>query len=223
MGVCGSKGGVIHVPALGFVDSDKRWRSSANPALNDANHVDDLKAVQDALALWEVAKTQCFNSYTYSVPQYYDLDCNLCQTEIQVIDGMVYKRRMHKWAPAGQHDGYLEPGWIEWEETSRQIGVHSDAAPAKTLDQLYADCSCEDIARQEVGGSIFREMRINADGLLLSCHLKDLEGPDYNPNLIDGEDIENAYSKLNVSKITLGGTLLPLWHEKMHRLFARPS
>merc|ERR1712217_695225 len=139
-------------------------------------------------------------------------------TEIQVTAGIVSKRRMHKW----EHDGLLEPGWIEWEETGMQIGTHADGAPAKTLDQLYASCLCEDIALQEVGGSLYRQMRIDENGLLLSCCLFDLDGPDNNPNLVQDETynptVADAYSKLNVSNITLGGTLLPMRQCKAHQV-----
>lgn len=131
----------------------------------------DAERLERSLAAWGDAKRRCGGDYAYVV-RFTSAFGFGHATTVTVRGNRVTERTFERWGrpEPGQPPGAATP---EWVETGADIGSHAEpsAAPAKTIDELYA------IAKTVVDAPLapheVRSLGIDGRGLLQACTIRD--------------------------------------------------
>lgn len=158
---------------------------------------DDAKALADSLAKWEEAKKACGGNYQYKV-SFSSFTGAGNVTEIVVRNNEVTERRYREFggppiAPVAPGNVNPESDKPKWIEKGDDIGKNSQGAPAKTLDELYAEA--KDVAAKELPEFEKRYLRFDEAGLLKSCFVIDTRIADDAPRkgvAISGLELQKA-------------------------------
>lgn len=162
---------------------------------------DDAKALADSLAKWEKARAACRGNYQYQV-SFSSFTGAGNVTTLIVQDNKVTERHYREFGgpemvpplpPRGKAHGKERPKWIEKGD---EVGTNKEGAPAKTLDELYAEA--RSIASKKLGRFEKRHLRFTEDGLLLSCFTVDTSIADDAPRngvAINRLDLQKAKDK----------------------------
>ena len=139
----------------------------------------DLAKVKAALEAWAKTREACMGNYSYTVR--FQSAFGFGHTTTLVVEGnkiaerkfVEFNREPSLFDPnaAVNPNGYLEKG--------DAVGRNSKGARALTLDQVYADAA--KIAARQLAEHERRYVRVNNDGLLLSCFTVDTRIADDTP------------------------------------------
>lgn len=157
----------------------------------------------ESLKKWKKVKKECGGAYSYSI-RFSSFAGFGHQTEIIVRKNKVTERRYQ--AFSGRPVAPPKPGTPaapaaeQWVEKGKQIGSHKKGAPAKTLDDLYAEAA--KVVKRKLPASEKRYVRFDKQGLLLSCFTVDTRIADDAPR-------KGVY----ISSLKIGGKDKP----KVHR------
>ena len=115
-----------------------------------------------AMAEWVAAKASCpVYSYT-TVSRSFTGSC--ATTTVEIADNQPVRRTFLAEEPCGRPDAGI---FDQWDEVgAAQVGTHSDAAPARTVEQVFAACQSV-LARGSVANSLY--LSIGPDGVPSSC------------------------------------------------------
>ena len=84
-----------------------------------------------------------------------------------------------------------QPAGLVWVEKGKEMGSHKKGGAAKTLDQLYKEAA--EVAKRKLPANERRYVRVDKQGLLLSCFT------------VDTRIADDAPTKgVNISSIKLG-------------------
>ena len=148
----------------------------------------DVAKVQAALEAWEKAKAACRGNYEYTVGFTSAFGFGHTTT-IVVKNNRVVERRYEEFnrqappPPGATPKGYVEKG--------EAVGQNKRGAPAKTLDEIYRAAPA--IAAKPLPNFLRRYIRVNKEGLLVSCFTVDTRIADDAPT-----------QGVNVGQIKLG-------------------
>jgi predicted secreted protein len=179
-----------------------RWTSYCSLALTIAFLAAPILAADPNLAgfeksvtTWKTLKAKCGGNYSYKI-RFTSWVGFGNETEIVCQNNKVIQRNYREWkggpamirppgAPAAKPKG------ISWSEKLGQIGSHKKGAPAKTLDQLYAEA--RKVLETKLPPHQKRYVSYDKQGLLKSCFSVDTRIADDAPR-----------KGVAISSITLG-------------------
>jgi len=141
----------------------------------------DAAKLQKSRDTWDELKKKCHGNYRYFV-RTSSFSGVRTETEVVVQKNKVAGRRYKvtggsaavlRIAPAVPGDRPAKPASpkYKWTERGTDIGGHKQGAPAKTLDELYADAA--KAVAHALKPSEKRYLRFDARGLLKSCFYVD--------------------------------------------------
>ena len=133
--------------------------------------VEDGARLEKSLLAWAKAKDDCGGNYSYRVP--FTSAFGFGHTTIVVVRAnKVVERKFERFGrpEPGRPGTELKP---EWVETGKEIGNHRDpsSAPAKTLDELYADA--KKVLEAKLAPREVRSLALDTRGLLQACFIRD--------------------------------------------------
>jgi len=151
---------------------------------------DDAAKFAEGLKTWETLKEKCGGNYSYTVRWSSAFGFGH-STEVVVRDNKVVARNYEELAaPRPIAPGEKPPAPKGWKEEGDSLGSHKNGAPAKTLDELYAEAKV--VAAKELPSHLRRYIRLDKQGLPTSCFT------------VDTRIADDAPTKgLNVSSIKL--------------------
>lgn len=137
-------------------------------AADPADNLKDSDAVKlkDSLAKWEKAKEQCGGDYSYTTGFTSAFGFGSVTT-VTVTGNKVAGRKYETFT----QDGGKRVTKQEWAEEGKDVGTHTDGAPAKTLDDLYADA--KKVCDGKVADGHVRSVGFDKAGLLAYCYTRD--------------------------------------------------
>lgn len=144
-------------------------------ALPGAARGDDAKALADSLDKWAKAKAACQGNYQYKV-SFSSFSGFGNVTTIVIRDNKVAERHYREFggpalAPVAPGGGKPKEKGPKWIEKGDEVGTNKEGAPAKTLDELYAEAKT--VASKPLGDFEKRYVRFDKAGLLQSCFIID--------------------------------------------------
>jgi len=163
-----------------------------------AEPADDAAKVKASLEKWQQVKKECKGSYSYTV-RWSSFAGFGHSTEIVVRDNKVAERKFKSFnrrlqapnppgKPAPKADGN------SWTEKGKELGTHKKGAALKTLDELYVEAA--KVAKLELPQHLRRYVRVDKQGLLLSCFTVDTRIADDAPtNGVQVSSIKIATAK----------------------------
>lgn len=110
---------------------------------------------------WQKLKAKNGDSYVYTT-SFSSWSGYSSTTEIVVEDGVVIARNFEASNP---HNSESEQE--SWSENKAELGTHNQGSPAKTMDELYQDCSKKYLSVDSTENTIYFEM--SDDGILKLC------------------------------------------------------
>jgi len=152
-------------------------------------------AFEKSMATWKTLKAKCGGNYSYKI-RWSSFVGFGNETEIVCQNNTIVERKYREWqAGPGMAIpvplGRAKPKEVRWSEKLGEIGSHKKGAPAKTLDQLYAE------ARKILTTKLPAHQRLHVSydkqGLLKSCFSVDTRIADDAPR-----------KGVAISSITLG-------------------
>ncbi|MST01018.1 MAG: hypothetical protein EXS29_06885 [Pedosphaera sp.] len=150
---------------------DPKPAPNPNSVPASENDSSEIGKVTTALDVWAKSKTSCAGNYSYTV-RFVSAFGFGSTTTIVVENSKVVERRYVEFDrsrpvllgdPAPPNNNYVEKG--------AQVGKATQGAPAKPLDELYADA--RKIAAEELQPRDRRYVATDKNGLLLSCFIID--------------------------------------------------
>jgi hypothetical protein len=137
----------------------------------------DADKLQGSLDKWSELKEKCGGNYRYFVRTSSFTGAGT-ETEIAVRNNKVAGRRYKVIGPpvliAPDPDGEPpkpEAPKYKWTERGESVGKNKEGAPAKTLDELYAQA--KEVLARELPEHEKRYVRFDMQGLLSSCFTVD--------------------------------------------------
>jgi hypothetical protein len=129
---------------------------------------DQLKASQ---AKWQKARDAAGGEYSYIVRRVFFVGAQT--TTVKVKDGKVVERTYLEQGPPqpvppGAQPPVPQPKWVE---TGKEVGTHKEGAPARTVDELYAEAL--KVAAQPLAEHEKRYVGFDEQGLLTHCFVMD--------------------------------------------------
>jgi len=143
-----------------------------------AEPADDAARLKESLAKWEKAKEGCGGDYSYTTG--FTSAFGFGSTTSVTVRGNKVAGR--KYETFKQEDGKRVTK-EEWVEEGKEVGTHKDGAPAKTLDDLYADA--KKVCEEKVGAEKVRSLGFDNAGLLAYCFTRD-------PRIADDAPLEGV-------------------------------
>jgi hypothetical protein len=133
----------------------------------------DVEKLQRSLDKWSELKEKCGGNYRYFIRTSSFTGAGT-ETEIAVRNNKVAGRRYRVTGPPvliapgpnGEQSKSEAPGY-KWTEQGESVGKNKEGAPAKTLDQLYAQA--KEVLARELPEHEKRYVRFDKQGLLSSC------------------------------------------------------
>jgi len=143
------------------------------PALAADAPKDDAAKLKESAETWEQLKKKCGGNYRYFV-RTSSFSGFRTETEIVVRDNKVAGRRYMVTGgrpaiavmPGGKPEQPAGPKY-KWTERFDEVGTNKEGAPAKTIDELYAEA--EKVIEHELQPHEKRYVRFDGQGLLKSC------------------------------------------------------
>lgn len=168
---------------------------------------DDQAKLQESLKKWQLLRQKHDGDYSYKV-RWSSFTGFGHVTEIVVHDNKVVERRFRSFSgrpvPVRPGQPVAEPEGVAWSEKGDEIGKHKDAAPAKTLDELYAQAA--EVLERELPAHERRYLRFDEQGLLLACFT------------VDTRIADDAPTKgVTITSISLGADALKPVAEQVHK------
>ena len=135
----------------------------------------NIAGFEKSVATWKTLKAKCGGNYSYKI-RFTSWVGFGNETEIICQNNTVVERKYREWkggpamirrpgAPAAKPKG------ISWTENAAEIGTHKKGAPAKTLDQLYAEA--RKVLATKLPPHQKRYVSYDKQGLLKSCFTVD--------------------------------------------------
>ena len=157
---------------------------------------DHSTKVAKSLQAWQQAKEKCNGNYSYSV-RWQSFVGFGHETTVVVKDNKVVERRYREFkrrppvAVPKDPKAKPQPAGPLWVEKGKELGSHKKGTAAKTLDQLYQEAAA--VAKRKLPANERRYVRVDKQGLLLSCFT------------VDTRIADDAPTKgVNISSIKLG-------------------
>lgn len=145
----------------------------------------------NGLKKWEEAKKKCNGDYSYQV-RWSSFSGFGHTTTITVKNNKIVQRDYEEFNLRAPIPGEAPQQGKKWSETGKQIGKHKEGAPAKTLDEIYAEGKKVLKMKLEPHEKLY--VRLDKNGLPTSCFYIDTRIADDAP--ITGFSISNV--KLNL-------------------------
>lgn len=150
--------------------------------INAAEPADEAARFAKGFDIWLKLKAECGGNYAYQVRWSSAFGFGHV-TEIKVRGNKVVERRYEATSDRPQviapGETEAKPAGDRWVETGEAIGSHKQGAPAKTLDELYAEAKA--VAEMKLKSHQRRYLRFDERGLPISCFWIDIRIADDAP------------------------------------------
>lgn len=139
-----------------------------------ADPADDAARLKESLGKWEKAKVGCGGDYSYTTGFTSAFGFGSVTT-VTVTGNKVTGRKYETFKTENGKRVTKE----EWSEAGKDVGTHKDGAPAKTLDELYAEA--KKVCAGKVADGHVRSLGFDKAGLLAYCYTRDTRVADDAP------------------------------------------
>jgi hypothetical protein len=172
----------------------------------------DEDKLNDSLKKWQQSRKECKGNYAYTI-RWSSFTGFGHETEVVVRDNKVAERRFRSFSgrpvPVAPGQPAPKPEGKSWLEKGKDLGTHKEGAPAKTLDELYAEAAA--VLRRPLPEHERRYLRFDKQGILRSCFT------------VDTRIADDAPTKgVIISSVTLGAKADPM-KEAAKKTFKSPS